>query len=58
MLSIEANNPVEISVNDASIVIIPVKKKHLTLAEHFASYDDEMKKEEYWIGDPKGKEVF
>lgn len=57
MLSIKANDPVEISVNDESIIISPVKKKHISLAERFASYEGETKQEEYWEDMPRGKEV-
>lgn len=57
MLSIKANDPVEISVDDESIIISPVRKKHICLAERFASYEGETKQEEYWKDMPRGKEV-
>lgn len=58
MLSIKTDDAVEISVTDQSIIISPVKKKHLTLAERFASYEGETKQEEYWNDNPAGKEIF
>lgn len=57
MLSIKTNDPVEISVDDENIIISPVKKKHISLAERFASYESETKQKEYWEDMPRGKEV-
>lgn len=58
MLSIKTNDHVEISIRDQNIMISPVKKKHLTLAERFAAYEDETKQPEYWSDSPTGKEIF
>lgn len=58
MLSIRADDSVEIAVNNQSIVISPVRKKHLTLAERFANYDGKTRQDEYWSDEPAGKEIF
>lgn len=58
MLSIKINDPVEISIKEQNIIISPVRKKHLTLAERFANYEGKTKQEEYWSDGPTGKEVF
>lgn len=57
MLSMKANDPVVISVDDENIIISPVKKKHISLSERFASYEGKTKQEEYWEDLPRGKEV-
>lgn len=58
MLSIKTNDSVEISISEQNIIISPVKKKHLTLAERFANYDGETKQHEYWSDSNTGKEIF
>lgn len=58
MLSIKADDSVEISVDEQNIIISPVRKKHLTLAERFANYDGKTRQEEYWTDGPAGKEYF
>jgi len=58
MLSIKANDSVEISVDEQNIIISPVRKKHLTLAERFANFEGKTKQEEFWTDDPSEKEYF
>ena len=56
MLSIKTDDSVEISVEKQNIIISPVRKKHLTLAERFANFEGIPKQEEYWTDNPTGKE--
>lgn len=58
LLSIKTNDPVEISIDKKNIIISPIKKKHLSLAERFADYEGETSQTEYWNDDPIGKEIF
>ena len=58
MLSIKTDDSVEFSVDEQNIIISPVRRKHLTLAERFANFEGTTKQEEYWTDNPTGKEIF
>lgn len=57
MLSIKENDYVEITVDTKSIVISPIKKRHMALTEYFASYKGDTKQEEFWTDHPIGQEI-
>ena len=50
------NDRVEIKVVDGNVTIIPVKK-HRTLEERIADYEDDYNCSEWDTGEQKGKEV-
>ena len=56
MTKLSENDKVELRVQDGNITIIPVKK-HISLAERIAEYEEGYKCEEWDVGTPKGKEV-
>lgn len=58
LLSLSLGDELKMEVKDQKIILTPEKKKKLTLAERFASYDGEMIKEEFWTDDSIGKELF
>jgi len=56
MTELSENDKVELRVQGGNITIIPVKK-HISLAERIAEYEEEYICEEWDVGAPKGKEV-
>lgn len=56
MLTLKVNDEVEINVINDNIVISPVKRKHLTLAQRFSEYEGETSQTEFWNDNPVGKE--
>ena len=56
MTELSENDKVELRVQDGNITIIPVKK-HISLAERIAEYEEKYTCEEWDVGTPKGKEV-
>ena len=56
MAELSENDKVELKVQDGNITILPVKK-HISLAERIADYEEEYKCEEWDVGTPQGKEV-
>lgn len=56
MLTLKVNDEVEIKVVEDNIVISPVKRKHMTLAERFSEYEGETSQTEFWDDNPIGKE--
>lgn len=59
MFSLQPDDSFTVEVNSNQIILSPVKKKHLTLAERFANYHDQLgNQEEFWTDSPVGKELF
>lgn len=59
MFSLKPDDSFSVIVENDQIVLSPVKKKHLTLAERFANYSGSVElQEEFWSDDPVGKEKF
>ena len=56
MTELSENDKVELRVQDGNITIIPIKK-HISLDERIAEYEEEYICEEWDVGEPKGKEV-
>ena len=56
MTELSENDKVELRVQDGNITIIPIKR-HISLAERIAEYEEEYICEELDVGTPKGKEV-
>ena len=50
------NDRVELKVLDGNLIIIPVKK-HITLDERIAEYEEDYNCSEWDTGNPEGKEV-
>lgn len=57
MTELSENDKVELRVQDGNITIIPVKK-HISLAERIAEYEEEYKCEEWDVGTPKEKRYY
>lgn len=56
MAELNENDKVELKVQDGNLIIIPVKK-HISLADRIAEYEEGYICEEWNIGDSTGKEV-
>lgn len=57
-INLDTNSDVSIVVKDDSIIIKKAAKKHITLAERFASYNGETPNDEYDWGEPQGEEIW
>lgn len=57
-LSLKTDDSFSVDFENEKIVLSPMKKKHKTLAERFADYQDETKQGEFWTDEPVGKELF
>ena len=57
LLSLKVGDELSMEVEDEKIILSPKKKKPMTLAERFASYDGPTTQEEFWDNDIVGKEV-
>ena len=59
MFSLKPDDSFSVVVENDQIVLSPVKRKHLTLAERFANYSGSAEPQgEFWTDDPVGKEQF
>ena len=59
MFSLKPDDSFSVVVENDQIVLSPVKRKHLTLAERFANYSCSAEPQgEFWTDDPVGKEQF
>lgn len=57
MLSLKADDFLSIEMQDEKIILSPIKKRSLTLAERFSNYTGETEQQEFWLDDdPVGKE--
>lgn len=56
-LSLKVNDKIDISIQNGNIVLSPVRKKKLTLAERFQDYEGETTQKEFWEDNPVGKEM-
>lgn len=56
MAQLNENDKVELKVEDGNLIIIPVKK-HISLADRIAEYEEEYVGKEWNVGDSIGKEV-
>lgn len=52
MFSLKTDDCFSMSIENDRIVLSPVKKRHMTLAERFAEYEGETKQEEFWTDAP------
>lgn len=57
-VSLDTNSDVSITVKDDSIIIKKARKKHRTISERFADYDDKAPNGEYDWGEPQGAEIW
>jgi len=52
------NDRVEIKVENGCIIISRINKKHKTIEERLADYNDDYRGTEWDTGNPRGKEVW
>lgn len=58
MFSLQPDDSFTVEVNSNQIILSPVKKKRLTLAERFADYNGQLgNQEEFWTDSPVGREL-
>ncbi len=55
-VELKENDEVELKILDGSIIISP-SKRHISLAERIADYEEEYKCSEWDVGHPTGKEL-
>ena len=57
LLSLNVGDELSMEVEDEKIILSPKKKKPMTLAERFASYDGSTTQGDFWNDEAIGKEV-